>query len=203
MAKCRAACGTTAAYQQHLLRGEPVCDPCRLAWNEYNLLRRHGKLPPVVPVGCQTCGDVFMPSRRGAAFCSELCRVRSRRNIAPRVCRFCGVEFVRPSNQPICADCSDIARRERYRRKNRKRRTGRAGDYTLAEIAERDGWRCHLCKKPVSKKHNGLHPKGPTIDHLVPVSAGGNDERDNVALAHRDCNVRRSNHGPAQLRLIA
>jgi hypothetical protein len=199
MAKPRADCGTTAGYQQHRLRGEPVCDACRLAWTEYFRARRLGLLPPIVPTGCATCGQVFTPSRRDASFCSQQCRDKT----PPRVCRFCGVEFVRVVSFPVCADCSDIARRERYRRKNRKRRAGRAGDYTLAEIAERDGWRCHLCCKAVSSKYNGMHPKGPTIDHLVPVSAGGVDERENVALAHRDCNVRRSNHGPAQLRLIA
>lgn len=32
-----------------------------------------------------------------------------------------------------------------------------------------------------------------TIDHVVPSSAGGTDEFDNLALACRNCNERRSN----------
>lgn len=44
---------------------------------------------------------------------------------------------------------------------------------------------------------------GATVDHLIPLSAGGTDDLGNVALAHRQCNTRRSNTGAAQLRLMA
>lgn len=37
-------CGTPAARQRHIKRGEPVCEPCRLAFNayqnEYRAMRR-------------------------------------------------------------------------------------------------------------------------------------------------------------------
>lgn len=36
-------------------------------------------------------------------------------------------------------------------------------------------------------------PKQPTIDHIIPMSRGGWDERHNIQLAHRGCNSRKGN----------
>lgn len=78
------------------------------------------------------------------------------------------------------------------------KRYRRAGTHSTAleraEIYERDGGKCHLCKRRVSKNRFEL-------DHLVPVSAGGKNERSNLALAHVSCNRKRHVRGPAQLRL--
>jgi len=47
------------------------------------------------------------------------------------------------------------------------------------------------------------HPKAPTIDHIVPLAQGGDDTRDNVQLAHFECNWRKRDAGESeQLRLI-
>lgn len=60
-------------------------------------------------------------------------------------------------------------------------------------IADRDGWRCHLCGEPVSKNKTPWARKGPTIDHIIPRSKGGSDDIDNLRLAHRKCNEARGN----------
>jgi len=95
-----------------------------------------------------------------------------------------------------------LAARDINRRKNAKRRGAGSGGYRLSDVGDRDGWRCHLCGKKVNPTLSGMHEMGPTVDHLVPVSAGGLDELVNVALAHRRCNTTRRDVGPAQLRLI-
>jgi 5-methylcytosine-specific restriction endonuclease McrA len=84
-----------------------------------------------------------------------------------------------------------------YRRKRRALQLGaEVGEpYTTLEIAERDGWRCHICGKRVTTKNW-------SVDHLVPLSYGGADGRTNVALAHRRCNSSRCNRGAAQLLLF-
>lgn len=33
----------------------------------------------------------------------------------------------------------------------------------------------------------------PSFDHKIPISRGGIDSRDNLALAHLACNIRRGN----------
>jgi len=104
-----------------------------------------------------------------------------------------------------CDDCKAKAEHDRDHRKSDRRRSLEPPDYTLSEVGARDGWRCHLCNKKVRRDLSGDHPDGPTIDHLVPVSDRDNcrNTAKNVALAHRRCNIKRSNRGPAQLRLIA
>lgn len=75
--------------------------------------------------------------------------------------------------------------------------------YTLAEIARRDGFRCGLCDRKVDMNLSGMVRKGPTIDHVVPLSISRDDRRTNVQLAHRFCNLSKgAKVGNIQLALI-
>lgn len=69
-------------------------------------------------------------------------------------------------------------------------------------VLERDGWRCHLCGGRIRRRLSGLHRLGPTIDHLVPLSQGGEHSYANVAAAHRGCNSARGVGGSVQLALV-
>jgi 5-methylcytosine-specific restriction endonuclease McrA len=56
----------------------------------------------------------------------------------------------------------------------------------------RSAGRCGVCGDPVDLDV----PRGrlqPTLDHIVPLSKGGNTERVNLQLAHRGCNSRKGN----------
>lgn len=114
-------------------------------------------------------------------------------------CPECGVAFVVPGKR-IDRYCSDGCMRRNRRRRDKKRRralekgAARTEVIDLAKLAARDGWRCHLCCRKVSRK-------AWSIDHLVPLADGGNHTWDNVALAHWRCNVLRQHRGAAQLRL--
>lgn len=66
--------------------------------------------------------------------------------------------------------------------------------FTRAAIFRRDRGICHACHRKVDPRHWHL-------DHLVPLARGGEHTRQNVAVAHPECNLRRADHGPAQLRL--
>lgn len=54
----------------------------------------------------------------------------------------------------------------------------------ILRVAERDDWRCHLCGGDVTRENWSL-------DHLAPLARGGSHTYENIALAHRLCNVRR------------
>ena len=58
-------------------------------------------------------------------------------------------------------------------------------DWTRIEIAERDSWSCYLCGDAIQR--DVLH-----IDHLIPISKGGEDAPRNLAAAHQWCNLRKN-----------
>lgn len=61
------------------------------------------------------------------------------------------------------------------------------------EIFERDDYVCQLCGKPIDpiKKYPDL--MSASIDHIIPVSLGGNHTYDNLQAAHFLCNTQKSN----------
>lgn len=88
---------------------------------------------------------------------------------------------------------------ERIRAKNARRRALKLAAtvefISPATVYARDAGRCHICGKKVD-------PKKWHMDHLIPLSRGGEHSYRNVAVAHPLCNNRRYNNGPAQLLLI-
>lgn len=53
---------------------------------------------------------------------------------------------------------------------------------------------CALCGQPVDKTLPPNDPGAPEVDEIIPVSRGGNPLAwNNVQLAHRLCNQRKSN----------
>ncbi|MEU0393822.1 HNH endonuclease signature motif containing protein [Streptomyces sp. NPDC006208] len=77
---------------------------------------------------------------------------------------------------------------EKGRRRRALKQGGLSEPYTLSEIAERDGFCCALCGDPVPMDAKVPAALAPTIDHVVPVSRGGDDTKANVQLAHFRCN---------------
>jgi hypothetical protein len=95
------------------------------------------------------------------------------------------------------AGLPDIERRRNNGHIRRVRlRHGITGRVSVSQVAGRDGWRCHVCTKRVTRSTW-------SVDHLVPIAKGGSHTYENVALAHRNCNSRRHTNGIAQLRLLA
>jgi 5-methylcytosine-specific restriction endonuclease McrA len=67
---------------------------------------------------------------------------------------------------------------------------------TAIGIYERDGGKCHLCHRRVSRRSF-------TLDHIIPRSKGGPGSWENLAVAHLRCNVKRGvDRLPAQYRLF-
>lgn len=154
---------------------------------------------------CLGCGARFV--RYKGVYCSVACAnsARSEARIRPRPCAGCGVEVRNTGTKPLCKPCARVAELERARRKNRKRRyVGIVHEpYTLAQIAERDGFRCGLCRRKVDMRLKNPHPMAPTIDHIIPLIFSMDDTRVNVQLAHRSCNTAKGARcGGEQLALI-
>jgi len=115
-------------------------------------------------------------------------------NHASGLCRGCLVTYNRRANA-----------RARIRGKGKKREAAyRDGDPITREgVIARVGRRCHLCNKLARLDVGHLHPLAAEVDHLIPISKGGGNVWDNVAIAHRACNMKKGNKAVGdQLRLL-
>jgi len=122
-------------------------------------------------------------------------------------CVDCGCVTVRrwkaSGRLPCCRPCARRRNAAHNARKNHARRAAGPKVLTIFQIAERDGRKCSVCGRLVDMSLSGRAKWGPTIEHLTPVSKGGTNEPDNLALSHRHCNTSRGNRGPVQLLMSA
>lgn len=178
--------------------------------------KRIGADPPPRHRSCPLCSADFTANTGLQVYCSDYCRRRSQSircgkilNLDKRVCR-CGKPTEPQAGRPTATKCGDC-RREATRRARRaakmRRRNVISDGFTLAEIADRDQWKCQLCGLKVRHKRQRYpnDPDGPSIDHIVPITKGGQDVRQNAQLAHFGCNARKHNRvwgEGEQLRLI-
>lgn len=56
------------------------------------------------------------------------------------------------------------------------------------EIFARDNWICKLCNQPLDRTEVKPHPMSPSIDHIIPLSRGGEHNKENCQAAHLGCN---------------
>lgn len=59
------------------------------------------------------------------------------------------------------------------------------------EIYERNDWVCQLCRKPISPATRWPDPLSVSLDHVIPIVAGGAHSRANTQAAHWLCNIRK------------
>jgi 5-methylcytosine-specific restriction endonuclease McrA len=171
------ACGSSV-YRGPSSCPEIVCQPCRRGRPSY--------WPPsswkAEQRTCPICEVVFLQQRCGQRYCTIRCRNRRARNYTKA-----GLEQRRQydrTRSPL------VNHRKRARKRNAP-----SEPYTLAEIAKRDRYHCGICRKRVAMTKVVAHPKAPTIDHRVPLAAGGDDTKANVQLAHYRCNVSKGDRG--------
>lgn len=96
-----------------------------------------------------------------------------------------------------CPDCRAPAKRATDIRRSRMKAGTQVEPVSHLVVAERDGWRCAICRGKVTRADWSL-------DHVVPLSKGGPHTYANVVLAHRRCNSKRgAGRLPVQAPLFA
>ena len=81
-------------------------------------------------------------------------------------------------------------RRHNYHARRARLADAATGEPVLfTEIAERDGWLCHICGSPVEPGLGHPDPMSASLDHVVPLALGGPHSPENVALSHLACNL--------------
>lgn len=166
---------------------------------------------------CARCGEPT--PRKDAKYCSRWCM--SRAFSGPETCTvdgcdnphrakgLCSTHYNQRQPTRHAAHHNRNAERKRatdLSHHKRRRAVLRGADAELIDrddIARRDHWTCWLCRKLVDPTVKWPDVMCASLDHVVPLSAGGDHHTANVRLAHFLCNVRRGDraHGE-QLSLI-
>lgn len=93
----------------------------------------------------------------------------------------------------------------RRRAKARRRAMERGAEAEAVDplaVFERDGWRCHMCRRPTPRKLRGsVDPRAPELDHIVTLAEGGTHTWGNLACACRSCNGRKGARSLGQIGL--
>lgn len=113
-----------------------------------------------------------------------------------------------------CRTCVAEMQRDYYAKKRRddpaywvRRHNLLAGakqePYTRESIFARDGWTCGICDDPIDRDLRAPDPKSASIDHIVPLSRGGDDTPANVQASHFGCNSAKGNRSLTEARALA
>lgn len=90
----------------------------------------------------------------------------------------------------------DDGKRERYEMRRAIQRGATIGpSFTRREVFTRDKWTCQICHTPVAPDVKYPDPRSASLDHIIPLSAGGAHSADNTQLAHLVCNTRKGARG--------
>lgn len=101
-----------------------------------------------------------------------------------------------PDDSLLCVECGLPVGRSRFSAKSEPRHTECQGKYSIPRatrlaVYERDGLVCHLCGAECDPTAGVYDDQYPTLDHLIPRSRGGGHGPENLATAHRICNIKR------------
>ena len=98
------------------------------------------------------------------------------------------------------SDAWSPRRRAQWKKRHAEKRGAPRGEIIYPEsIYRRDGWICRVCGEPVDRTLEWPHVMSASLDHRVPIAAGGTHTRDNVQLAHFACNARKGKRLPESL----
>jgi 5-methylcytosine-specific restriction endonuclease McrA len=57
----------------------------------------------------------------------------------------------------------------------------------------RDGFDCQICHEPIDWSKRGSRRLSPSVDHIVPISKGGEHVYENCRMVHFGCNAKKGN----------
>ena len=117
-------------------------------------------------------------------------------------CVYCSKEFnatnkdqkwCKPSHKERFRD--KITKRVKERRLSKKGRTS-PSVINKFSVFDRDDYICQICFKPIVKNLPPADWQSATLDHIIPISAGGLHTMDNLQAAHKICNLKKSDKLP-------
>ncbi|MGY4930325.1 HNH endonuclease [Streptomyces sp. 900116325] len=150
-------------------------------------------------IECAWCDALFTSRAPGVRWCWDSCKAIDIRTVWPScrvrytTCSQCDRLFVTPYTVSTCSPACAVAKLKDDKREAKHKRRARQRDAYVANVSrraiyERDRWMCHLCGKKINRDAEVPDPLAPTLDHVIPLAAGGTHEPANVRAAHYRCN---------------
>lgn len=168
--------GTHGAVHRHRRSGNPLCQPCKDFENA--IARERYQRNKEERIAKQKI--YYQANKDKAIVWSRAYRARN-------------VEKERERNRAYYAENKDKNLLKAARRRALVRGNG-VEPYTLEQVLEEYGAVCYLCEMPIdlelprSARQEGWE-YGLHLDHVTPISKGGQDCLDNVAPTHAICNL--------------
>ena len=202
-----------AGHIQHYKKKEEYCDPCKQANRAYQKAFRQKqavsieeRVPPTLREQCGTARGADTHYYHGEHPC-EKCKISynkrskdyyeehpERRHLRNRKWH-----LDNPERSLLSGKKWREANPEKIAAKNRRQRAVKAGAiseaYSTEEILAIHGKLCHICEIDVDLNaprtpRKGLGwEKGLQLDHVIPLSKGGTDTKDNIRPSHAKCNL--------------
>ena len=162
---------------------------------------------------CANCRIIDRRQRQGAKTARfELERQQDKgTQLEFAICKQCGALFVpRGGRKEYCStECGKKwhnSRRDHIENRRRwKAEQTKDHDISLEKLFKRDGGICYICGQECDwndyTKDGGTFIAGdryPSVEHVVPLSKGGEHSWDNVRLACRRCNYLKRDTSPIQ-----
>jgi 5-methylcytosine-specific restriction endonuclease McrA/predicted nucleic acid-binding Zn ribbon protein len=184
------------------------------------LRARIAAIPPKTTKHCKMCGKVL--TNRRDMYCSDECRKIKKnkhslelnkakmmhKTTKVRLCKECNKPFVSEygnKRSVYCCDGCSHTHMHRIRRQKERAilRKANIESVDAIKVFNRDGWKCQLCHKKLKRKDRGMCcDNAPELDHIIPLSKGGEHSYRNTQCACRKCNSEKSNNELGQLRLF-
>ena len=149
---------------------------------------------------CAVCSSRFY-GHKNAVYCSRECELKIRRQWHQEyatkrkgenwiTCQECGRKFSARYGDKRRGFCSSECSNRFHGRINKRVRRaklksdGQVDRINPLDVYERDGWVCGICGKKVIPELEFPHPRSASLDHIIPLSRGGEHTLRNVQLAH-------------------
>ena len=193
---CSPRCRNAASYQR---RRKAISARSR-AEHEARLL--------VTVKTCPNCGSEFTPKRSiRQMYCSKRCLKAAcgessstpcsvegcdRGACARGLCKKHWKALARAEGRLAQPEWNDRRRAAHHEREAAKRGVT-SERFSPHEVFIRDEWICQLCVKPVDPDLKWPDPFSASLDHVVPLSLGGDHTRVNTQCSHLRCNIKKGN----------
>lgn len=192
------------------------CRECSFDWMKAKatLIGKASVMYRVKRCRCEHC-NAPMTSNHGKLICSKSCRIERARLVkvmaykhTDLICLECTATFTTSYGNSRTVYCSDACCKRSTRRAARKRERAVLRGATVETVNpnvvfDRDGWRCQFCNVRTPRSKRGTYASNaPELDHIMPLSKGGEHSYTNTQCLCRSCNAAKSNKPMGQLSLL-